>query len=424
MKRALASVLLVALVTGACGRGTGDNSAVGEATSSVQRIAAASGDTSAARDAINRFALDLLRPNVGSTKGNLAMSPWSIVTALSMTRVGASGTTADEMNRVLHIVDPTAIDASMNALDQQLRSRNGTFPFGDDQQVVELAAANRLFAQQGFRIEQRFLDTVAANYGAGIGLVDYIKAAEAARVLINGWVAEQTRDRIKDLIPDGVLDERTRLVLVNAVYLHADCQSPFDNRATTEGRFHAPNGDVAAMLMHGRETRGWAEGDGWKAVELAYAGNQLAMTVLVPDAGRFDDIAAHLDDAVNQAGTAIRTTEVDLTLPKFDIAKQLRLKEQLAALGMPTAFDDDRADFTGITTQEPIVIADVIHQANVTVDEKGTVAAAATAVIARATSAPAKIEQLIVDRPFFFFLRDKPTGAIVFAGQVTDPSTK
>ncbi len=187
--------------------------------------------------------------------------------------------------------------------------------------------------------------------------------------------------------------------------------------------FHAPAGDVTTAFMHDTSERGFVEGNGWQAVELGYAGDQLAMTVLVPDTGRFDDVIADLDAVVQEATTRATTTEVVLALPKFDIAQSLSLKDQLAALGMPTAFTD-RADFTGITTDEPLLVADVVHQANITVDEQGTVATAATAVIAKATAAPAVQKTLTVDRPFVFLLRDRGTGALLFAGQVTNPTTR
>jgi len=199
---------------------------------------------------------------------------------------------------------------------------------------------------------------------------------------------------------------------------------PFSKDLTTDGTFHAPAADIMVPLMRGSEHRGWAEGDGWKAVELDYVGNKLAMTVLVPDAGRFDEITSHLDATLLTAATTTSPAEVDLTLPKFDIASRLSLKDQLSALGMHAAFEDGQADFTGMTTAEPIVIDDVLHEAKVTVDEKGTVAAAATAVVFRTTSGViGNNQQLVVDRPFLFLLRDKPTGTILFAGQVTNPSS-
>ena len=419
-------MLLVLALAAACGGGR-PNAVVtpqlGETTSKAQRIAATADEATVASRVVDAFALDLLHANLGASKGNVALSPWSIVTALAMTRAGARGLTADEMDRVLHSTDQASLHRAMNALDQQLRSRNGTFPGIDQQLVVELSAANRLFAQDGLHLDQKFLDTLAANYGATVGLVDYKLAAAAAQTLINQWVSRETHDRIPHLIPDDTLDELTRFVLVNAVYLRADWATPFPKEATHDGTFHAPTSDVNVALMHGSERRGWAEGDGWKSVELDYAGGQLAMTVLVPDAGRFDEITSRLDATLLDAITSTKPAEVDLTLPKFAIDKQLSLKQQLIALGMPTAFADGKADFTGMTTDESLVIDDVIHETNVTVDEKGTVAAAATAVIGRASSAPARIEHLVVDRPFVFLLRDKSTGAVVFAGQVTDPST-
>jgi serpin B len=163
--------------------------------------------------------------------------------------------------------------------------------------------------------------------------------------------------------------------------------------------------------------------NGWQAVDLDYAGGDLTMTVLVPDQGRFDDVVSHLSSAALASLNGAQPTSVNLALPKFDIQKALTLKQPLAELGMPTAFSD-RADFGGMTQQEPLRLSDVVHQANVTVDEKGTVAAAATGATMEATSAAARSVNLVVDRPFVFLLRDRPTGAILFAGQVTNPATK
>ncbi len=369
---------------------------------------------------VDGFGLDLLRANLGITKGNLALSPWSIATALTMTRVGARGTTATEMDKVLHVTDPATVDTAMNALDQLLAGRNGTFGLVDPRKIVELSAADRVFAQSGYRFNPAFLDTLATQYGAAAGIVDYKTATEKARRAINSWVADQTRERITELLKSGVLNDRTRLVLVNAVYLRADWSIPFVPGSTSDLVFHSPASDVTVPFMARTELSPFASGDGWKAVDLDYAGGSLTMTVLVPDAGRFDEIAGHLDTALLARVTATEVLPVDLRLPKFNVASALSLKEQLTALGMPTAFSDS-ADFSGMSTEGPLKIADVVHQANISVDEMGTVASAATGVIAEATGGVAQVD-LVVDRPFIFLLRDKPSGAILFAGQITNPA--
>lgn len=422
--RHLAVVAAVTIVAAACGGG-GQTVRVpaGEAASRAERVAGAESDAQIGARVVNDLGLALLRLSSGAARGNSALAPWSIATALAMTRVGARVATASEMDEVLHVADRATFDQAMNALDQALRARNRTMPMGSDEPlVIDLAAANRLFAQVDLNLDAGFLDTLAARYGAAVGKVDYKAATEAARRAINSWVAAETRDRIPELIPDGVLDVMTRLVLVNAVYLRADWAIPFARQATSDATFHATSGDVIVPFMRGTETWGWSEGDGWKAVELPYIDGELAMTLVVPDVGKFDQVASAFDHAMLDRIAAAKPARVRLSLPKFDIASAAMLREQLIALGMPTAFSDS-ADFSGITPDEPLQIAEVVHQANVTVDEKGTVAAAATAVVARATSATVgEPKQLDIDRPFLFLVRDRPTDALLFAGQVTDPA--
>ncbi len=336
---------------------------------------------------------------------------------------GRQGQTAAEIDKVLHVADPAGFAQAMNGLGQQLGSRNATFQGNDGPLTIDLSAANRAFAQQDLRFEQPFLDDVARDYGAGVGLVDFKRATETARRQINTWVGNETRDRIPQLLSPGTLNPLTRLVLVNTVYLKADWQNPFTKAQTTSGTFHGSGGDVSVPFMHGTAMRSFVSSTGWQAVELAYAGGQLSMTILVPDQGRYDDVVTNLSTTVLATLDAAQPAEVDLALPKFTVGHALSLKPQLSALGMPTAFTA-QADFSGITTQERLQIQDVVHQANITVDEKGTVAAAATAAIMGATAAPARIEHLVVDRPFVFLLRDVPTGAVLFAGQVTNPATQ
>lgn len=357
--------------------------------------------------------------------GNLAISPYSIQVALAMARAGARGETLEEMNAVLHVSPAADYDAGMNALDQLLLSRAGEFEIGDDQTVtLELATANSLWGQRGFEFEQEFLDRLARDFGAGMRLVDYVAATEDARRAINGWVSDQTRERIPELIPDGVLDDLTRLVLTNAVYLNAPWLFPFDPDATEDGAFTRLDGStVAVPMMHHDRNFQYAAGPGYAAIELPYAGQGLAMLIIVPDEGEFESVLSGLD-AAEVAATAgsLTTHQVTLAMPRFEFRTQSPLKDVLIGLGMEAAFDPTRADFSGITLDATdFHITDVLHEAFISVDEEGTEAAAATAVIAGVTSLPPPAE-LRIDRPFFFAIRDTESGALLFIGRVTDPT--
>jgi serpin B len=385
---------------------------------------AAGGDPAAAARVVNAFGTDLYGW-LTRDAGNIVISPASLTVALAMTREGARGATATEMDAVLHNDDPAALATSMNGLSTALESRSGTFPGSDGEDAeVLLSIANSLWAQDGLAFEQPFLDVLAAEYGAGVRVVDYEDDPEAARVDINAWVAEETAERIPELIPEGVITQDTRLTLVNAVYLLADWALPFVAEATADGPFTLDDAStVTVPFMHQESEFLYANGDGWQAVQLPYAGEQLAMLVVVPEPGGLgvveDGLAAgFIDEAV--AGLAAR--RVTLTLPKWDTESKVQLRQALSELGMPTAFTD-AADFTGMTTEAELAIQDVVHQANITVDEKGTEAAAATAVVVGVTSAPVD-EPVVVtaDRPFLFVLRDVETGAILFLGRVVDPS--
>ena len=339
-----------------------------------------------------------------------------------MARAGARGQTASEMDAVMHAVAADEHAGWLNALDQALGSRSGSFTDDSGQVLpVTLRIANAPFAQQGMPFEPAYLDALATRYGAGLRLVDYATQTEAARQLINGWVDAQTEGRIAELLGPGVLTTATRLALVDAIYLKAPWLTPFPVDATKDAGFTRADGStVVVPFMRQEASLPYATGDGWRAVEIPYLGGSLAMTVIVPD-----DLVAFEKtvtvDALGAITAALTGTQVALALPRFGIETQAELAPILAALGMPSAFDD-RADFSGITAAQRLVISAVIHDANVEVDEKGTEAAAATAVVMGPTSLPAQAVQLRVDQPFLFALRDLPTGAILFLGRVGDPS--
>ena len=363
------------------------------------------------------FAADLYRA-VREEPGNLFMSPHSISIALAMTYAGASTNTAAQMADTLHFTLPPAqLHAAFNKLDLELASRaanasGDTIPF-------RLTTANSIFGQKDKTFEQPFLDALARNYGAGLRVLDFLTDPEGARLTINDWVEDKTNDKIKELLPQGSIDNGTRLVLTNAIYFSAAWEEPFPVSGTADRPFYLSNEQsVSVPTLHQVHERGYGAGEGYRAAELPYDGGQLSMVVVVPD-----DLAtfeATLDATrINSIMDSLSTHLLDLTLPKFSFDAPLGLKDVLYGLGMVDAFTA-AADFSGIDGTRNLVITDVLHKGFVAIDEKGTEAAAATAVIIGETSAP-EPATLVVDRPFMFFIRDIPTGAILFVGRVVDP---
>ncbi len=359
--------------------------------------------------------------------GNLIFSPSSIRLALAMTYAGAIGDTAAEMASVLHLpFGGDRLHAAMNALDAAIESRNRTEPPDENgvERKVVVNTANALWGQQGYEFLAPFLDTLAANYGAGMRIVDYVTAADAARLLINEWVAQETNDKITDLIDEGVLGPMVRLVLTNAVYLDATWLIPFDEDATMDQPFTRLDGSqVTVPIMHDTLSLPYASGDGWQAVELPYTGGELAMLFVVPDAGRFPAVESAVGEGLlDEILPALRDATVAIGVPKYEFRTKAEVADLLHSLGMVAAFDPQAADFSGMTALERLYISDVIHEAFIAVDEAGTEAAAATAVVMRATSAPMVDVTLDIDRPFLFTLYDRETGTVLFMGRVTDPS--
>jgi serpin B len=392
--------------------------------SDLQRVtspATSTGELQALVKNNNAFAFDLYQ-SLQTQDGNLFSSPYSISLALAMTYAGARGETESQMARALHFLPQDQTHPAFNALDLHLRE--GGKARSEKERSLELNIANAVWAEQTYPFLQSFLDTIASNYGAGIRLADFINQSEAVRKEINNWVSDQTEDKIKDLIPAGVLDQDTRMALVNAIYFKADWLSPFQVGSTREAPFHLLDGsEITVPTMNQDSFIPYAKGDGWQAVELAYQGGTAAMDIIVPDDGRFEEVQSSLDDGTASAILeSLQSTSVQLALPKFKFESEFALADQLAVLGMTDAFDPDQADFSGMTERDDLYISAVIHKAFVAVDETGTEAAAATALIFAAASAPMFDITLTIDRPFIFLIRDLPTGQILFIGRVLNPA--
>lgn len=372
----------------------------------------------------NDFAFALHQALRGSS-GNLMTSPYSISLALGMAWAGARGRTESQLARALHFSLPqTQVHPAFNAIDQRLQATVAC-PSGDTTCTpFTFAAANSIWAQRDYPFQSTYLDTLAVHYGAGLNLTDYLQAPEAARLAINDWVAQATKNKILDLLGPGTITNQTRLVLTNAVYFKGQWQTAFEPQQTAPGAFALLDGSSATVpLMHGAvETRGVSASDA-DAVELRYHSSSFSMLLIAPQAGTFSVYEAAFDTAkFNAVEASLTSAEVKLSLPTFAFESKVALAHALAALGMVDAFGGDAADFSGIATGSArLSISDVVHQANIAVDEKGTEAAAATAVVIGVTSVPATNLTIDFNRPFLFVIREVATGQVVFLGRVVDP---
>lgn len=426
-----AAVALGSLVLPGCAAETKSGSSTSKTDGAVAQSsttrdttpAVAPADAASLRDGNTAFAVDLYQTlrNDPEAKGkNLFFSPHSISMALAMTYAGARGNTEKEMASAMHYDLPQdRLHPALDALDLALESR-GAGEKAADGKGFRLHVTNSLWGAPQISFLSPFLDTLATSYGAGIRLTDFAKDPEAARTAINGWVDAQTEDRIKELLPSGTVTTATRFVLVNAIYFNAAWQTPFEASSTKAGTFHGAGGDVTGDMMRTGGSFPYAAGDGYQAIALPYAGGELSFVAVLPSDMSAFEPTFDAKQATYIASSLASVPAVDLTLPKFKIeGKSFSLRAALRSLGMKDAFDDSAADFSAITTTDKLSISDVIHQAFVSVDEKGTEAAAATAVIGVGSSAaPEKVVQLAFDKPFVFFVRDNATGAVLFMGRV------
>lgn len=400
----------------ACGD---DAAGAGTLKSNLPRAAvteASRADAKTLADANAAFAWDLFHV-LAAGDGNLFFSPFSVSEALAMVYAGARGETAAELEQAFHfdtLRDRT--HSAFNALDQALLAKDA------DVDSFRLAVANATWGQRDYRFEQAYLDLLAANYGSGLHLADFKADPEAARQVVNDWVADQTEQRIKDLMPQGSVTRDTRLVLTNAIYFHADWERKFAKALTAKGAFKLLDGrTVEADLMRQTGSFAYARAGNVEALELPYVGKRVSLLILLPAAGEFASLQASLDaKRVADLVGGLKATQMSLAVPKFSFTSTLPLKDSLQTLGIRAVFEPGRADLSGMNGQRELFVTGVYHKAFVKVDEEGTEAAAATGVGVGATSAPAL--SVSVDRPFIFLIRDRESGAVLFAGRVLDPT--
>ncbi len=370
------------------------------------------------------FALDFYNQLRADSDDNIFFSPHSIEVALAMTWAGAREQTEADMAGALHFeLDQDRLHPVFNHIDLELISR-GEGAEGADGEGFRLNVINAIWGQTGYTFLDAFLDVLAEHYDAGLRLMDFVADPEGAAEEINAWVAEVTEGRIEDLIPPGAITVYTKLVLVNAIYFNAAWASPFEEEFTSDGPFHTLDGQtVQVPMMHQEFEFPYAEGEGFQAVELPYDGNELSMLILVPDQGTLATFEAGLDaQFLDDLSGSMEYGMVELTMPRWELdGATISLKQMLAAMGMEIAFTPS-ADFSGMNGTGDLMIHDVLHQAFVKVNEAGTEAAAATAVIVGDVSVPPQGPQITLDRPFIYLIRDIPTGQVLFVGRVVDPS--
>ncbi|ELZ23358.1 proteinase inhibitor I4 serpin [Haloterrigena salina JCM 13891] len=376
---------------------------------------------------------------------NLFFSPYSVSIALAMTYAGARGETAAEMADALHYdLEGEALHAAFGALEGEFEQRNAdgetveTPEWSDDEGNegegegseggegdlgFRLSSANAVWRDEGHDFDDAYVQLLEAYYEAGDHLADFSGSPEAAREEINAWVEERTNDRIEDLLPAGSVDQSTRLVLTNAVYFLAAWEHDFDPADTEPATFTSLDGsETEVEMMHQSQELRYAEIDGHQLVELPYANGDTSMIVVLPAEGEFESFEASfgVDELAIMLEEASRP-KVDLALPKFGLESKFGLVETMRELGVERAFDGGSADFSGMVenAESDLFIDDIIHQSFVEVDEEGTEAAAATAVVVEDTAVADRVE-MTVDRPFLFYVRDRPTETPLFVGRVVD----
>ena len=397
----------------------------------------ASESTGTAAKAINSLGIELLA-KISKPDQNALLSPYSIQSALAMTYVGADGVTRAEMARVLHY--PTndtelhgSFAAMQRALDEVIQkskaSSEETRHYGATNDPITLTVANRLFGQSGYDFRPAFLDLVKTSYAAPFEPLDFVHDSSAAAKHINDWVENQTRQRIRNLIPDDALDKFTRLVLVNAIYLKAPWEEPFKDRNTPPSAFHLGNGEsVNVPTMAQQHAFGYEARDGYRIVVIPYANGEIQFLILLPDATQgLEALEKKLTKELFAYCARVRNRELLLFLPKFKLEPPtISVGDELKAMGMRSAFDEPpgSANFDRITPRRPndhLYISGIFHKTFLKLDEQGTEAAAASAVDETTGILERAKLEVHVDHPFLFAIQHRPSGACLFLGRIVDP---
>ena len=419
-------VILMVILLSACEFASADTGDV--AQSDLPRDMAPvipAADAQTLLDGNSAFAFDFYR-QVHGDGGNLIYSPYSISLAMAMLYGGAEGETASQIASSLHFTLPAdQFHPALNALALDLAQRPAQSKKIDRKNPMQLSIANAVWGQSDYPFEKAYLDLLAVNYGAGVRLLDFTTEPDSARQQINDWVDRETKGKIKKVMPPGSIEPSTRMVLANAVYFKAAWQEAFVENLTSDAPFTLLDGmqvQVPTMQTDGEIPVRAGSGDGYQAVALPYKGELAEMVIILPDQGRFESVESTLDNAkFATILDELRPSNLTLYMPRFEFTVDFDLKTVLSAMGMPLAFDETKADFSGITKAERLYTQQALHTAYILVNEAGTEAAAVTLVLEAPVSLP---QELRIDRPFIFIIRDVPTGTILFVGRVLNPLDK
>lgn len=374
-----------------------------------------------ASDSNNEFMMKMYKELTSDKKNNnIFFSPFSISSALAMTFAGSDGNTEVQMANALEFSSNTDIfheDFSIVTNRINEIGKKGK---------VKLSIANSLWMQKGYTFLDEFTKIGKEYYNAEIENLNFAES-EKSRNIINQWVEDKTNEKIKNLIPKGILDALTRLVLTNAVYFKGEWKEQFKKKSTKEKLFHTFKGeDVSVKMMYHKARYGYYENEKFQFLEMPYKGDDVSMFVLLPkDKKGLSGIEKALDmELINTAIKEIVKKDVKVHFPKFKLGLSYELSKLMKSLGMNDAFSK-KADFSKMTGTKELYISAIIHKTFIEVDEAGTEAAAATAVVMRMKSArPQPSPEFIADHPFFYFIRENSTGAILFTGRMNDPMAK
>jgi serpin B len=381
----------------------------------------------------NRFALKLYG-RLHDKPGNLFFSPYSISTAVAMAYAGARGQTEQQIANGMHfpiilaadpangsklLPDRRRFHAGFGAVMEDLNSRT-------EKGAYELHVANALWGQSGCRFYKEYIELVETNYHGRLTEVDFIRATERARETINAWVEKQTKEKIKDLIPPGALNQLTRLVLTNAIYFKGNWASRFEKKQTSQAPFTLTNGEkVNVPMMSQTETFNYMQAEDFQVLEMPYVENELSMFIFLPK--KFDGLSEFektlTSENVSQWLTKLRKTKVIVSVPRFKVTSEFGLSEVLKSMGIKDAFSQ-QADFSAMSGMKDLFISAVLHKAYVDVTEEGTEAAAATGIVVGVTSVQPPPPAFRADHPFAFLIRDNRTGSILFIGRVANPAVQ
>lgn len=385
---------------------------------------------------VNPFDPNLYR-RLTAKPGNLFFSPYSISAALAMVQAGAAGKTLQEIETVLGYPGAGAgLVAKFGALQKELARRSEPTPFqkrlsqeeegiSPDSFGCHLSVANALWKQVGYPLQPGFVEKLQRELAADVREADFANAREEAAEKVNAWAAQATRDRIKNVVDPKLIDRRTRVMLANAIYFKARWEEEFQESITRPGPFaqlDGRRGDVP--MMHQRHHYPVARDGAAQVLRMPYTGGQIAMEIILPDAGSFEKVERDLDAARLGRLLGEKTSlETLVTLPKFRVESTFELKDDLIALGMPLAFSP-QADFSPVSSEPEFVLSAVIHKTYVDVNERGTEAAAVTIPMMCGAGMPQQVVEFTVDRPFLFLIRDLPTSTTLFMGRVVDLGIK